>query len=451
MRFAARSTLDPYDSEMSPIEPGGLARVLTPPGVTDDGLAFSSIVHVNEKGGRFGGTEEYIDLITPELFRRGVRSHVVCGRVVGDLPAMVDSTLVIEGLADRTPGSGIPDAVSRAVGSLDADVVYLHNLFDPAVVTTLARSEPQAVVVWYVHDHYVTCLSELRWRHDHGACGERLGTGCLTAIDRGHCVLRYPDRAVGPGELRRRRALNASLGAVDAIIVVSDYMRRLLVDAQPELRQRIHLVPRPIRDLGAPPIRARAAHDPAVITFAGRVTPEKGLDVLIEALAACRSRAPIELRIAGAIEHPAYWRHCQTLLERATQRNLQLRFTTLGHLDYDGIDELFRASDIVVVPSQWPEPLGCVALEAMSAGAAVIASQIGGLAGSIKHAENGLLVRPAASQAWTAALDGLLDDPDRARRLGEHAARNRRRVSAAAHVETLDRIVRQARRRRRSA
>lgn len=415
--------------------------VTAPVRVFDNNLAFSSILHINEKGGRFGGTEEYIDLITPELARRGVRSHLVCGRVVGDLPATIDSTLVIHGLADRTPSVGVPDAVARAVAALEPDVVYVHNVFDPAIVTMLARRQPHTALVWYVHDHYVTCLSELRWRTDQGACQERLGAGCLTAIGAGHCVLRYPDRVLGPDELQRRRALSASLDAVDAVIVVSDYMRRLLVDAQPELNERIHLVSRPVRDPGTAPIRDRSAEDPAVITFAGRVTPEKGLAVLIEALAQCRSRAPIELRIAGAIEHAGYWEHCQQLLRRAHLRNSRLRFTSLGHLDYSGIDALFRASDIVAVPSQWPEPLGCVALEAMSAGAAVVASRIGGLADSIDHADNGLLVQPAAIDAWTAAIDGLLDQPERARRLGEHATHDSRRVSAAAHVGTLDHIV----------
>ena len=56
----------------------------------------------------------------------------------------------------------------------------------------------------------------------------------------------------------------------------------------------------------------------------------------------------------------------------------RLTITVLGHLDYDGTDELFRQADIVTVPSQWPEPLGAVALEAMSAGAAVVAASIGG-------------------------------------------------------------------------
>src|SRR4051812_4916121 len=110
---------------------------------------------------------------------------------------------------------------------------------------------------------------------------------------------------------------------------------------------RVHCVARPIRDLGAAPVRARRSMDPAVIAFAGRITPEKGLDVLIEALASVRSAAPIELRIAGVVEHRDHWAHCLQLGEEAVSWNPGLRITPLGHLDYASTDELFRRSDIV--------------------------------------------------------------------------------------------------------
>jgi glycosyltransferase involved in cell wall biosynthesis len=405
------------------------------------GPGFRSVVHVNEKGGRFGGTEEYIDLITSELAGHGVRSHLVCGGVFGDLPATMDSTSVVDGLASRVPTVGGAAAVAAVVASLDADVVYLHNLFDPALVTELAANEQRGVLIWYVHDHYLTCLSELRWRRDHGACRERLGEGCLAAIEQGHCVLRYPELRLGDDELRDRRALSDTLSLVDDVIVVSGYMRDLLVDARPDLAERIHHVHRPIRDIGIAPTRSRDATDPAIITFAGRIVPEKGLAVLIEALASIGSTAAVELRVAGVIEHLGYWEHCQRLQLRAMALNPNLQISALGHLDYAATDELLRQSDIVAIPSQWPEPLGSVALEAMSAGAAVIASDIGGLAGTISHGDNGLLVAPGATGAWTAAIDILLDHPEQARRLGQRGHRQARRHTISDHLDVLDHIV----------
>ena len=149
------------------------------------------------------------------------------------------------------------------------------------------------MLLWYVHDHYLTCLSELRWRRDIGSCPQRLGHDCLAAIEHGHCVLRHPDQIHVETDVERRITLSRSLQAADAIVVVSDYMRALLHDAEPRLDARVHLLSRPIRDLGDLQPRQRTRPDElAVVTYAGRITAEKGLAVVIEALGAAHPLPP---------------------------------------------------------------------------------------------------------------------------------------------------------------
>jgi glycosyltransferase involved in cell wall biosynthesis len=414
-----------------------------------DALAFGSIVHVNEKGGRFGGTEEYVELVTTELAARGVRSHLVCGFIAGEVSSELDSVDIVDGLGSRKVGPHTAAELVDTIGRLEADVIYLHNLFDPAVVTALAEMPARGPLVWYVHDHYLTCLSELRWRRDHhGACRERLGAGCLAAIEAGHCVLRYPERPIGEAELSTRASLSRTLRDVDAVVVVSRFMQTMLGEAEPEAAERIRWLPRPIRPLGPRrPRRRSAPTDPAVITFAGRITPEKGLAQLIQVLATTPADGPIELRIAGIVEHAGYWGDCQALLRDAVGSNPQLRVSWLGHLDYPATDELLRVSDIVVVPSQWPEPLGAVALEAMSAGAAVVASRIGGLDTWLIDGVNGVLVAPHDLSGWAGAIEALLRDPDRAEALGAQAHHDVRGLTASTHVAALDEVVRGALRR----
>ena len=243
-------------------------------------------------------------MLSSELARRGVRSHLVCGRIAGDLPSDLSSVHVVEGLASRRTATRTGAELATVLAGLDPDVIYVHNVFDAAVVSAVARLVDRGPLIWYVHDHYVTCLSELRWRRDLGSCQQRLGADCLVAIGEGHCVLRYPDRSLGTDELRGRLALSRSLAEADGIVVVSEYMRSLLADAEPDLADRFHLVPRPIRDLVARRLRDRdKPGDPAVITFAGRITPEKGLDLLIEALREVQASGPVELRVAGIVEH----------------------------------------------------------------------------------------------------------------------------------------------------
>jgi glycosyltransferase involved in cell wall biosynthesis len=116
----------------------------------------------------------------------------------------------------------------------------------------------------------------------------------------------------------------------------------------------------------------------------------------------------------------------------------------LGHLDYPTTDELLRVSDIVAVPSLWPEPLGAVALEAMSAGAAVVASRIGGLDTWLVDGVNGVLVAPHDEPGWARAFETLLQDPAHAQALGAQAHDDVRGLTASAHVAALDRVVRSA-------
>lgn len=406
-------------------------------------LSFGSIVHVTERGGSFGGTEEYISLVTSELSRQGVRSHLVCGTVGSTVPPGMASVDVVEGLAAREPVTPVGSELIGLLERLDAEVVYLHNLFDAGAAAAVAAMPGRGPLLWYVHDHYPTCLSELRWRRDQGACRQRLGESCLIAIAEARCVLRHPDRTYDLADLDRRRALSRSLRHADDVIVISDYMRTLLVDAEPSLAERTRVLPRPIRRSGSGRTNRRTRpEDPAVVTVAGRIAPEKGLDVLVGALGAVRAEAPVELCVAGVVEHDTYWDRCRELMARATATNPRLRVRFLGHLDYAAIDRLLDRSDIVAVPSQWPEPFGAVALEAMSAGAAVVASRVGGLDTCIVDGQNGVLVPPGDTAAWTAALEALLAYPRRAARLAARGQARARSYTADRHITALDGMVR---------
>ena len=422
----------------SPCTVNGAGQLTAPSG----GLGFASVLHVNEKGGRFGGTEEYITLLAAGLARRGVRSHLACGVLVGDPPSGLDSVHVIEGLASRRPVGGVGGRLLELIGVLAPDVVYVHNVFDPAVVSILAAVEGRGPLLWYVHDHFVSCLSELRWRRDIGCCEHRLGAGCLEAISAERCVLRHPQVRFAATDVTERRALAATLATVDAVIVVSEYMRGLLCDAEPRVERRLHHLVRPVRQMTGPSRRARRRPGaPVVVTYAGRINAEKGLATVLEALATTTSDRPLEFRIAGVVEDPEYWSRCQMLARNARAQRRGLRIAYLGHVDYDAIDRQLCESDIVVVPSLWPEPLGAVAAEAMTAGAAVIASQVGGLHDVITDGDDGILAPPGDVAAWRSALDSLIEDDSVRARLGKRARRATAIRTVERHIDALDRII----------
>ena len=88
---------------------------------------------------------------------------------------------------------------------------------------------------------------------------------------------------------------------------------------------------------------------------------------------------------------------------------------------------LYRAADVVVVPSVWPEPLSRVLLEAMRIGRPVVATAVGGTPEAVEDGVTGLLVPRQDPEALAKAVIELLLDPERRERMG--AGRGRARAA----------------------
>lgn len=155
-----------------------------------------------------------------------------------------------------------------------------------------------------------------------------------------------------------------------------------------------------------------------LLVCVGRMEPLKGMDALIRALALLRSQGhpwSAELRVllvGGDPEgRPDEWNAEQRRLD-ALRHELgvaeQVRF--VGAQPQELLPAYFAAADLVAVPSHY-ESFGMVALEALASGAAVLASNAGGLALTIEDGRSGLLFPPDDHTALAAQVARLLDDP----------------------------------------
>jgi glycosyltransferase involved in cell wall biosynthesis len=211
-------------------------------------------------------------------------------------------------------------------------------------------------------------------------------------------------------------------------IVVSEFLQRQMVRAgYPEERiEVIHLPAPEPRPYHEPP-----REGPATFVFLGRMIPHKGVEWLLRAAARVRSDVRIELAGTGNQENDY-----RTL---ATRMGLDGRVRFHGWLAGGAAEALLRDARALVFPSIWHEPAGLVALEAMVAGRAVIASRVGGIPETVNDGVSGVLVEPGDEVALAREIDRLATDWELARRLGEAG----RAIAAERHTMDahLDRLT----------
>ncbi|HUW84355.1 MAG TPA: glycosyltransferase [Phycisphaerae bacterium] len=161
---------------------------------------------------------------------------------------------------------------------------------------------------------------------------------------------------------------------------------------------------------------------PIELLTVGRLSPEKGHEFLLEALATLRRRnLPVTCTFIGDGPQHQFLRH------RAAQLGVTSHVHFVGSVGQDRIQDLYRRADIFVLPSL-AEGLPVVLLEAMALQRPVVASRIAGIPELVQDGVNGLLVAPARSDQLADAIERLVRDPH----LRQH-------VSAAARQAVLDR------------
>lgn len=154
-----------------------------------------------------------------------------------------------------------------------------------------------------------------------------------------------------------------------------------------------------------------------VLLSVGNLIPIKSHELLLRAFGAIQQKFPdLSCEIIG--DGPERSR----LSGLAAELNLAGKTRFLGRRNRAQVAEAMRGCTIFALPSEY-EGLGCVYLEAMSAGKPVIGCRGQGIEEVIRHGVNGWLVEPRDLQGLTAALYELLESPQRRQQIGEAARR----------------------------
>lgn len=153
-------------------------------------------------------------------------------------------------------------------------------------------------------------------------------------------------------------------------------------------------------------------NESAKILYVGRLTKEKGIDILIESfreLAETIEPTP-ELMIRGTGGDE------EALREQIQSYELSSQVTFVTFLPFEELLQLYRDADIFVLPSRI-EGQGRVLIEALASGCVVIGTDVGGIPAIVSHEENGLLIEAGMNARLTEAMERVLSDTDLAEKL----------------------------------
>lgn len=277
--------------------------------------------------------------------------------------------------------------VARHVASQNCDVIHVHNFH--RVAALVKKFSPRSNVVLHMHCDWL-------------------------------------------GQLDQDTIL-PSLKKMSGIIGCSNYIADRVARRFPEFADRCRGI-----YCGVDPAvfhpdkkRARKAESPLKILYVGRVSPEKGVHILLDAFRhVTRSVPGVELDIVGpdltppppmvasmsddpvalasqSIPVKGYRRRIlENLPEDVRQR---IRFhNTIANSD---LPRFYQESAVCVFPSLFEEPFGIPVAEAMACGVPVVGAKSGGIAESIDHGKTGLLVERGDAEGLAAALTTMLLNP----------------------------------------
>jgi glycosyltransferase involved in cell wall biosynthesis len=346
------------------------------------------------------GAVSYLSNLVPGLLAAGSDHEFVLLRSAGQ-PRAFDAPCEEVLVPDRSPGAqAIHDqlVLPRLLRRLGADAYhplkYLGTMFPSCLQVTTAH----AITEDYEGSFPISAREAIYWRH----MGRRI--------------------------IRRSAA----------VIAVSGYIRRFLIDRIGVSRERIIVVPNGVdgrfRQLADDSATGRGPERNPYLLTVGNIFPVKNFLVAVRVLAALAPAFPrLRLRMAGGTDHPYF----QQVKAAAVQAGVADRIDFLGYVEPDQLVPLMNRATVLLMPSL-TEGCPVTLLEAMACGTPTVASARGGIP-EVGGDAVILVDEPTDVDGWVEATRRTLQDDAGRRRLGRAAlARSARFTWTETVNRTLD-------------
>lgn len=360
------------------------------------------IIQINKFNYLRGGAEKYFLELSERLTQAGHEVAKFCmtdrrnlndtwsgywlSRIDFERPALLDKLRAPERIIYSRAAKR---SLAKLIKDFQPDIIHVHNIYHQLSPSVLdAAREAKVPVVMTLHDYKLICPNYQLLNH---------GQVCEKCLDGNfwHC---FQEKCFKDS---RSQSFLASLEAVlhkrwqtyrrgvDLFIAPSQFMAdKCQAAGWPKDRFRALINP-------VPELPAGQRQVAGYFLYAGRLSNEKGVDVLLKALAGSNYK----LKIAGRGPQE------NALRQLAKDLKLSEQVDFLGQQGREQLAKLLDGAIALAVPSIWYENMPLNILEALGRGCPVVASRIGGIPEIINNQINGWLAEPGDSKSWLVALE----------------------------------------------
>jgi glycosyltransferase involved in cell wall biosynthesis len=422
---------------------------------------------------RIGGIEVYVHSLNKSLLKKGFEIKVL----VPDYPEEKKYPQEYDGIPiityteylnttkgefqGITPGKGLP-AFKEMLANEKPDIVHFHQLTSSNGISLFhlkAAKELGIKVIYTNHLVGLTCLTSTMIYRDKDVCD-----GLMDVVKCAVCDLKKHNisepvskMAVRAGRMvsaiipslkkvharpmqlllysnfiiEKRRKVETLLGLADRFIVIADWFYKVLQRNGFNMENtRLISQGLPFSDNNITTVnRIRGVNEPLRVVFVGRVYPDKGLHILLKAIAELPSQQ-FTVDIYGQVTDQDYFEMCRKLYDKKEH------VTYHGHINSSAIVNELHKYDVLVLPSMIAEMAPLVIREAFAAGIPVIGSDIGGISEVIQDGYNGFLYEMGDFTELRSILTSLINDHELLTKLKSHIAPPRTFNIVSDEIET---------------
>ncbi len=397
------------------------------------------ILHINKFFDLHGGADIYLQRLMAAQTKAGHDVHALSTKSIRNLPSSDEKYFVTRNDLDKKEGlmkdtkkamqfiwnQEAHRSVEKMLAEVKPDVIHLHNIYHHLSSSILGPIYKQHLpCVQTLHDYKLACPNYRMFTQ--GSPCERCKGGKYYNAVKYQCLSTgFLPNLLAAFEMGLTKSRQSYERTVRLFLCPSRFMKEKMEDWG-EPKSKLRYVPNPVE---VPEQIAVGAG--GYLLYVGRLSPEKGLLTLLEAL---RQIPELPLKLAGRGPE-------EEQLRSYVQTHGMAHVEFLGFQTADQLVSLRHRADAVVLPTMSYENASGALLEAMAQGVPCLATRIGGNPELIEDEKNGFLVRPQDVHDWVRTIRRFLALSSDARRMMGSAGRERilsrhRWETHLAHLQT---------------